>query len=91
VIFPPAAVLGAKARRPKADVDTGGLAARTCRRFPRPYRRQRRAGPKHYTDLLIRSLRDKSTALRDFLDLFKPPLGVAVPSRLGKKYRLPAT
>mgnify|MGYP003694022845 CR=1 FL=1 len=40
--------------------------------------------PQHYTDLLIRSLRDKSTALRDFLDLFNHRSGVAVPSRLGK-------
>jgi type VI secretion system protein ImpH len=45
--------------------------------------------PQHYTELLIRSLRDKSFALRDFLDLFNHRL-ISLFHRAWEKYRLPA-
>lgn len=46
--------------------------------------------PQHYTELLIRSLRDKSGAARDFFDLFNHRL-VSLFHRAWEKYRLPAT
>jgi type VI secretion system protein ImpH len=45
--------------------------------------------PQHYTELLIRSLRDKSFALRDFFDLFNHRL-ISLFHRAWEKYRLPA-
>jgi type VI secretion system protein ImpH len=44
--------------------------------------------PFHYTALLIRSLRAKSVALRDFLDVFNHRL-IALFARAWAKYRLP--
>jgi type VI secretion system protein ImpH len=44
--------------------------------------------PQHYTALLIRNIRAKSLALRDFLDLFNHRL-IALFARAGGKYRLP--
>jgi type VI secretion system protein ImpH len=46
--------------------------------------------PQHYTELLIKSLRDKSFALRDFFDLFNHRL-ISLFHRAWEKYRLPAT
>jgi type VI secretion system protein ImpH len=45
--------------------------------------------PQHYTELLIRSLRDKSLSLRDFFDLFNHRL-ISMFHRAWEKYRLPA-
>src|SRR5262249_18938914 len=45
--------------------------------------------PQHYTELLIRSLRDKSLSLRDFFDLFNHRL-ISLFHRAWEKYRLPA-
>ncbi len=45
--------------------------------------------PQHYTELLIRSLRDKGFALRDFFDLFNHRL-ISLFHRAWEKYRLPA-
>lgn len=45
--------------------------------------------PQHYTELLIRSLRGKSTSLRDFFDLFNHRLASLFHRSWGK-YRLPA-
>jgi type VI secretion system protein ImpH len=44
--------------------------------------------PQHYTTLLLRRLRDKDFALRDFLDLFNHRL-VSLFYRAWEKYRLP--
>jgi type VI secretion system protein ImpH len=46
--------------------------------------------PEHYTALLLRRLRDKDTALRDFLDLFHHRL-TSLFYRAWEKYRLPFT
>src|SRR5215510_11608541 len=46
--------------------------------------------PQHYTELLIRSLRDKSLSLRDFFDLYNHRL-ISLFHRAWEKYRLPAT
>jgi len=46
--------------------------------------------PQHYTELLIRSLREKNFALRDFFDLFNHRL-ISLFHRAWEKYRLPAT
>jgi len=46
--------------------------------------------PQHYTELLIRSVREKSLALRDFLDVFNHRLA-SLFHRAWEKYRLPAT
>jgi len=43
--------------------------------------------PQHYTELLIRDLRGKSTALRDFLDLFNHRI-ISLFLRAWEKYRL---
>lgn len=45
--------------------------------------------PQHYTEMLIRSIRDKSLSLRDFFDLFNHRL-VSLFVRAWEKYRLPA-
>ncbi len=44
--------------------------------------------PEHYTDLLIRRIRSKDYALRDFLDLFNHR-GISLFYRAWEKYRLP--
>jgi len=44
--------------------------------------------PLHYTALVVRSLRQKSYALRDFFDIFNHRL-IALFARAGGKYRLP--
>jgi type VI secretion system protein ImpH len=46
--------------------------------------------PAHYTTLLMRRIRDKDYALRDFLDLFNHRL-ISLFFRAGEKYRLPVT
>jgi type VI secretion system protein ImpH len=46
--------------------------------------------PQHYTELLIRNLRDKNLAVRDFFDLFNHRL-ISLFHRAWEKYRLPAT
>jgi len=88
VIFPSAAVLEAKPPT-QADVDTRGRPPELAVGF---FGLTGASGvlPQHYTDLLIRSLRDKSTSLRDFLDLFNHRL-VSLFHRAWEKYRLPAT
>ena len=88
VIFPSAAVLEAKPPT-QADVDTRGKPPELAVGF---FGLTGASGvlPQHYTDLLIRSLRDKSTSLRDFLDLFNHRL-VSLFHRAWEKYRLPAT
>jgi type VI secretion system protein ImpH len=88
VIFPSAAVLDAKPPT-QADVDTRGKPPELAVGF---FGLTGASGvlPQHYTDLLIRSLRDKSTSLRDFLDLFNHRL-VSLFHRAWEKYRLPAT
>lgn len=45
--------------------------------------------PQHYTELLLRDLRNRSTALRDFLDLFNHR-AASLFVRAWEKYRLPA-
>jgi type VI secretion system protein ImpH len=88
VIFPSAAVLDAKPPT-QADVDTPGRRPELAVGF---FGLTGASGvlPQHYTELLIRSLRDKSTALRDFLDVFNHRL-VSLFHRAWEKYRLPAT
>jgi type VI secretion system protein ImpH len=44
--------------------------------------------PQHYTEMLIRSIRDKSLSLRDFLDLFNHRL-ISLFVRAWEKYRPP--
>ena len=45
--------------------------------------------PRHYTTLLIERIRAKDYALRDFLDLFQPPLSLRCFIGPGQKYRFP--
>jgi type VI secretion system protein ImpH len=45
--------------------------------------------PQHYTELLIRNLRDKNLAVRDFFDIFNHRL-ISLFHRAWEKYRLPA-
>ncbi|HUL07783.1 MAG TPA: type VI secretion system baseplate subunit TssG [Candidatus Acidoferrum sp.] len=45
--------------------------------------------PQHYTEILIRSLREKNPAVRDFFDLFNHRL-ISLFHRAWEKYRLPA-
>ncbi|WP_119459032.1 type VI secretion system baseplate subunit TssG [Rhodospirillaceae bacterium SYSU D60014] len=45
--------------------------------------------PQHYTEMLIRSIRDKSVAIRDFFDLFNHRI-ISLFVRAWEKYRLPA-
>jgi type VI secretion system protein ImpH len=88
LVFPPAAVLevqpptqaedGIPARPPELSVSFLGLTGPSG------------VLPQHYTELLIRSLRDKSFALRDFFDLFNHRL-ISLFHRAWEKYRLPAT
>ncbi|NJM92678.1 MAG: type VI secretion system baseplate subunit TssG [Rhodospirillaceae bacterium] len=46
--------------------------------------------PQHYTELLIKNVRDKNFALRDFFDLFNHRL-ISLFHRAWEKYRLPAS
>jgi type VI secretion system protein ImpH len=46
--------------------------------------------PRHYTELLIRRIRDKDYSLRDFLDLFHHRL-ISLFYRAWEKYRLPVS
>jgi type VI secretion system protein ImpH len=46
--------------------------------------------PQHYTELMIRSVREKGFALRDFFDVFNHRL-ISLFHRAWEKYRLPAT
>jgi type VI secretion system protein ImpH len=88
LVFPSAAVLGAEppsqadagrpARPPSLAVGFMGLTGPSG------------VLPQHYTELLIRGLRDKSFALRDFFDLFNHRL-ISLFHRAWEKYRLPAT
>lgn len=88
VLFPPAAVLEAAPPR-QADVGQPGRPPGLMVGFM-GLTGPSGVLPQHYTELLIRSLRDKSTALRDFLDLFNHRL-VSLFHRAWEKYRLPAT
>jgi len=74
---PPAEVDGAKPRPPALSVAFLGLTGPSG------------VLPQHYTELLIRSLRDKSLALRDFFDVFNHRL-ISLFHRAWEKYRLPA-
>lgn len=87
VIFPPAAVLEAEPPA-QADIGTPGRPPKVAVGF---FGLTGPSGvlPQHYTELLIRSLRSKSTAPRDFLDLFNHRL-VSLFHRAWEKYRLPA-
>ena len=88
LLFPPAAVSGSEpptqseagrpARPPALSVAFMGLTGPSG------------VLPQHYTELLIRSLRDKSFSLRDFFDLFNHRL-ISLFHRAWEKYRLPAT
>lgn len=88
VLFPPAAVLGAASAR-QADIGQPGRPPGLTVGFM-GLTGPSGVLPQHYTELLIRSLREKSTALRDFLDLFNHRL-VSLFHRAWEKYRLPAT
>lgn len=88
VLFPPASVLEAAPPR-QADVGQAGRPPALTVGFM-GLTGPSGVLPQHYTELLIRSLRDKSTALRDFLDLFNHRL-VSLFHRAWEKYRLPAT
>lgn len=88
LVFPSAAVLGAEpptqamdgvpARPPALVVGFMGLTGPSG------------VLPQHYTELLIRSVRDKSFSIRDFFDLFNHRL-ISLFHRAWEKYRLPAT
>jgi type VI secretion system protein ImpH len=88
VIFPSAAIIEGKPPT-QADVGTRGRPPELALGF---FGLTGPSGvlPQHYTELLIRSLRDKNTALRDFLDMFNHRL-VSLFHRSWEKYRLPAT
>ncbi len=87
LLFPPAAVLDAEpaaegesgmpGRPPSLSVSFLGLTGPSG------------VLPQHYTELLIRSLRDKSRSLRDFFDLFNHRL-ISLFHRAWEKYRLAA-
>src|SRR5262249_31677380 len=88
LLFPPAAVLGSE----PAAQDEHGMPKRPPTLVASFMGLSGPSGvlPQHYTELLIRSIRDRSFSLRDFFDLFNHRL-ISLFHRSWEKYRLPAT
>jgi type VI secretion system protein ImpH len=88
LVFPPAAVIEAQAA-PTAEAGEPGQPPELTVGFM-GLTGPSGVLPQHYTELMIRSVREKSFALRDFFDVFNHRL-ISLFHRAWEKYRLPAT